>query len=111
MFPSLKLQPPDDRSGIVAGRPKVLASIPRPRVILNLGARWLTKRWPPKHYAEIGRRAVARFGGGLVAVGAREDQPLVDAMARHIAPLRVLDLCGQTRLPQLAALSPQLKPI
>ena len=38
-------------------------------------------------------------------MGAAEDRPLVDALARHIAPLRVLDLCGQTRLPQLAALS------
>jgi heptosyltransferase-1 len=83
----------------------VLAAVPRPRVILNLGARWLTKRWPPEHYAEIGRRAVSKFGGGLIAVGAAEDRPLVDALARHIAPLRVLDLCGQTRLPQLAALS------
>jgi heptosyltransferase-1 len=84
---------------------EVLAAVPRPRVILNLGARWLTKRWPPEHYAEIGRRAVAQFGAGLIAVGASEDRPLVDALARHTAPLRVLDLCGQTRLPQLAALS------
>ncbi|MGP0064739.1 MAG: glycosyltransferase family 9 protein [Isosphaeraceae bacterium] len=84
---------------------EVLVEVPRPRVILNLGARWLTKRWPPKHYAEIGRRVASNFGGGLIAVGAREDRPLVDALARHAGPLRVLDLCGQTRLPQLAALS------
>ena len=79
--------------------------MPRPRIILNLGARWLTKRWPPEHYAEIGRRAVSKFGGGLIAVGAAEDRPLVDALARHLAPIRLLDLCGRTRLPQLAALS------
>ena len=84
---------------------EVLAEVPRPRVVLNLGARWLTKRWPPEHYAEIGRRAIAKFGGGLIAVGASEDRPLVDALARHAAPTRLLDLCGRTRLPQLAALS------
>jgi heptosyltransferase I len=84
---------------------EVLAAVPRPRIILNLGARWLTKRWPPEHYAEIGRRAIARFGGGLIAVGAAEDRLLVDALVRHGGPLRVLDLCGQTRLPQLAALA------
>ena len=83
---------------------EVLDAVPRPRVILNLGARWLTKRWPPEHYAEIGRRAIAKFGGGLIAVGAAEDRPLVDALAHHTAPLGVLDLCGRTRLPQLAAL-------
>ena len=84
---------------------EVLAAMPRPRIILNLGARWLTKRWPPEHYAEIGRRVISRFGGGLIAVGASEDRPLVDALARHLAPIRLLDLCGWTRLPQLAALS------
>jgi heptosyltransferase-1 len=82
---------------------QTLAAVCRPRVILNLGARWPTKRWPPHHFAEIGRRAVSEFGAGLVAVGASEDRPLVDALAAHITPLQILDLCGQTRLPQLAA--------
>ncbi len=90
----------DDR----AWASEVLAEVPRPRVILNLGARWLTKRWPPEHFAEIGRRILAKFGGGLIAVGASEDRALVDALARHAAPATILDLCGQTRLPQLAAL-------
>jgi heptosyltransferase I len=84
---------------------QTLSAVPRPRVILNLGTRWPTKRWPPHHFAEIARRCVSEFGAGLVAVGAAEDRPLVDALAGHIAPLRALDLCGQTRLPQLAALS------
>jgi ADP-heptose:LPS heptosyltransferase len=84
---------------------QTLADVPRPCVILNLGARWLTKRWPPGHFAEIGRRAVSEFGAGLIAVGAPEDRPLVDALAGRLAPLRLLDLCGRTRLPQLAALS------
>ena len=29
-----------------------------PRIVLNVGARWLTKRWPPEHFAEVGRRLV-----------------------------------------------------
>src|SRR5207253_7701001 len=58
----------------------MLAAVPRPRVVLNLGARWLTKRWPPEHFAEIGRRAVTEFGAGLIAVGAAQDRPLVDAL-------------------------------
>jgi ADP-heptose:LPS heptosyltransferase len=82
-----------------------LASLPSPRILLNLGARWLTKRWPPAHFAEIGRRAVAKFAASLIAVGAPGDQSLVDELAHHLAPLPLLDLCGKTRLPHLAALA------
>jgi lipopolysaccharide heptosyltransferase I len=84
---------------------QALEALPRPRVVLNLGARWPTKRWPPQHFAAIGRRAVADFAAGLIAVGAAEDRPLVDALARQVAPWPLLDLCGQTRLRQLAALT------
>ncbi len=84
---------------------ETLASVPSPRVILNLGARWLTKRWPPEHFAEIARRAVAEFGAGLVCVGARVDMPLAAALRQAIAPLPVLDLTAKTTLLQLAALA------
>jgi ADP-heptose:LPS heptosyltransferase len=79
--------------------------VPVPRIVLNLGARWLTKRWPPEHYAEIGRRAVGEFGAGLIAVGAPADRPLVDALLHLLAPGSVLDLCGKTSLLQLAAIA------
>jgi len=84
---------------------EVLASVPRPRLILNLGARWLTKRWPPEHFAEIARRAVVEFGAGLVCVGARVDLPLAERLRDRLAPLPVLDLSGRTTLLQLAALA------
>ena len=87
-----------------------LESLPRPWVAFNVGARWLTKQWPPAHFAEIARRAQAERGAGLILVGAPEDRPLVDAVRSHLgqstdAPL---DLCGATTLPQLAALASQL---
>jgi lipopolysaccharide heptosyltransferase I len=85
----------------------MLEGAPRPRVVLNAGARWHTKRWPPEHFAEIGSRAVAEFGATLVAVGSASDRPFVDAVRRQLGPLDVLDLCGQTRLKQLAALALQ----
>ncbi len=84
---------------------EVLAGVPRPRLVLNVGARWETKRWPPEHFAEVARRAVGRFGAGLVAVGAPEDRPLVAALREALAPIRLLDLCAGTSLPQLAALA------
>jgi heptosyltransferase I len=82
-----------------------LAGVPAPRLVVNLGARWPTKRWPPAHFAEIARRAAITRGAGLVAVGAAEDRPAVAAFREAVQPLAVLDLCGRTTLPQLAALA------
>jgi ADP-heptose:LPS heptosyltransferase len=84
---------------------EVMAGVPRPRLALNLGARWETKRWPPAHFAEIARRAVAARGAGLVAVGAPEDGPGVEELKGRLAPVPVLDLCGRTTLAQLAAVA------
>ncbi len=84
-----------------------LERLPRPWVALNVGARWLTKRWPPEHFAEVARRAQGRLGAGLILVGAPEDRPLVDLLSANLDPhcLAPLDLCGRTTLPQLAALA------
>ena len=86
---------------------EALAGAPRPRLGLNLGARWETKRWPPTHFAEIARRAVWERGAGLFAVGAPEDRPFVAELIARVAPIRLVNLCGLTTLPQLAALGEQ----
>ena len=91
---------PDDR----LWAREILKPSPMPRIILNLGAQWLTKRWPPEHFAEIARRASAQFGAGLIAIGSSGDRPLVDALKHAAAPIAILDLCGRTTLKQLAAL-------
>ncbi len=84
---------------------QVLEPVGRPLLMLNMGARWETKRWPPEHFAEIARRAVARHDAGLVTVGAPEDRPIVEAFARLIEGIPIVDLCGRTTLPKLAALA------
>lgn len=85
-----------------------LAAVPGPRLALNLGAHWITKRWPPEKFAQVARLAVQHFHAGLVALGAPEDRPLVDSLTRALHPIPVLDLCGRTSLPQLAALCSRL---
>jgi heptosyltransferase I len=84
---------------------ETLERLPMPRIVLNLGAQWLTKRWPPEHFAEIARRAFEGYGAGLIAVGSAGDRPLVEALKTHAAPISILDLCGRTGLHQLAALA------
>lgn len=84
---------------------EALAGLPRPVVVFNPGARWLTKRWPPEHFAAVARRAAAERGAGVVVVGSPEDRPLADAVLRSLGPVAALDLCGRTTLPQLAAVA------
>lgn len=82
----------------------VLAPWPAPRLVLNLGARWITKRWPPASFAAVARRAALERGAALIAVGSPEDRPLVEELAAALGPLPLLDLCGRTTLPRLTAL-------
>ena len=67
-------------------------------------AHWLTKRWPPEHFAEVARCA-AEFGAGLIAVGSADDRPCAMALRRMLKAAGVLDLTGATSLIQLAALA------
>jgi ADP-heptose:LPS heptosyltransferase len=79
-----------------------LAALPRPIVAVAVGAKWVTKRWPPPHFAELLRRMQNDFGGSAVFVGTGEDSA---ASQEVIANLRgpALDLTGRTSLPRLAA--------
>src|SRR5262249_50764724 len=79
-----------------------LAGRQRPWVFLGVGARWMTKRWPPGHFAELARAALARFGGTIVFVGGPDETPLAAAVAARLDGPSV-DLTGRTTLPQLAA--------
>lgn len=73
---------------------------PRPWLAFGVGSRWLTKRWPPGHFAELARRAHERFGGTAVFVGAPEEAELADQAAARLAG-PVCRLTGKTTLPQL----------
>jgi lipopolysaccharide heptosyltransferase II len=81
---------------------ELLRELPRPWVVLGAGSRWLTKRWPPEHFAALAGRARAEFGGSAVLVGGSDEASLSAAVrARLHGPS--LDLTGRTALPQLAA--------
>ena len=84
---------------------EALVGVPNPRLVMNPGGRWPTKRWPPVRFAEVARRAVAEFGVGLVVVGAEEDKALAVELCERLTGLAVRDLCCMTSLPQLASVA------
>jgi heptosyltransferase-1 len=76
---------------------------PHPWLMLGPGARWMTKRWPPEHFAALARRTWDAFGGTIFFVGGAEETLAATAVRRRLSgPCR--DLTGRTTLPQLAAL-------
>jgi lipopolysaccharide heptosyltransferase I len=81
---------------------RTLDDLPRPVIAVAVGAKWLTKRWPAAHFAEILNRAHAHFGGSCAFLGSGDDAALSrDVAARLRGP--ALDLTGATALPRLAA--------
>jgi heptosyltransferase I len=79
-----------------------LAAAPRPWLMLGVGARWQTKRWPPEHFALLAQLAQGRFGGTAVFVGGPDEKLAAQQTARRLSgPVR--DLTGRTTLPQLVA--------
>jgi lipopolysaccharide heptosyltransferase I len=86
---------------------EALRGCPRPWLAFGVGARWVTKRWPPGHFAALGRRAQARVGGTVVFVGGPDEVELARATGEQLAgPWR--NLSGRTTLPQLTALLAQV---
>ncbi len=80
-----------------------LADLPRPWIAIAAGARWLTKRWPIAHFAELANRMFHAYGGSAILVGAPDDNALsLDLSQQLRGPFR--DLTGQTSLPRLAAI-------
>jgi lipopolysaccharide heptosyltransferase I len=88
--------------GEVEAASRELAALPRPVVAVAVGAKWVTKRWPTTHFAELLQRAQNQFGGSCVFLGTAEDTL---ASQEVLGKLRgpALDLTGKTSLPRLAA--------
>ncbi len=80
-----------------------LTGLPRPWLAVAVGAKWVTKRWLPGHFAELLKRGQSRFGGTCLFIGTREDTTSSQEVMRGLpGPSR--DLTNRTSLPRLAAL-------
>jgi lipopolysaccharide heptosyltransferase I len=79
---------------------------PKPWLMLNLGTRWETKRWPVQHFQELAQLAIQRAGGSVVLVGSGAERGLAAAF-QHGFHGGLVDLTGSTTLGQLAAVLKQ----
>ena len=81
----------------------MLVSQPRPYLMVGVGARWMTKRWPPEHFAGLIHKAQERWGGTAIFVGGQDETAAARIVARKLRG-QFLDLTGGTTLRQLAAI-------
>jgi len=70
-------------------------------IALQPGARWMNKRWPIEHFADLVRLLASDFADLRFAVlGGAADAPLGSMIAQAV-PRRCLDLTGKSSLPEM----------
>ncbi len=82
---------------------KLISHLPRPWVILGPGSRWLTKRWLPAHFAEIGNRLRDKITASIILVGSPDEANLSKEVNQTLNG-HTLDLTGKTTIGVLAGL-------
>lgn len=80
-----------------------LGALPRPIVAIHAGAQWETKRWPPRHFAEVARRAQTEFGASVLLIGGPGEGQLADEIAAGLVG-PYANFAERTQLLELAAL-------
>lgn len=81
------------------------APFPTPRLALIPGAaRGPSKRWPADRFLAVARVWIEHTRGTALWLGTPEDHPLCQSLHRELPPANSLNLAGQTKLPEFAAL-------
>jgi heptosyltransferase I len=70
-------------------------------MVIQPGARWLNKRWPVQHYAELIRLLAADKPEFRFAIMGSKDDKEAGATLAQAAPERCLDLTGKVSLPEM----------
>lgn len=75
----------------------------RPLIAINPSARWQTKIWSFKRYAELTDKIVSELNVQTILIGSRDDKDRV-AQVSSMMKTEHINLCSKTTLLQLAAL-------
>ena len=93
----LPVQPPAWKLNFpAAGQPG-----PSPRVGYLPCSRWVTKNWPPAHFAKLLPALHAQCGGSAWLFGSPADRAVCDALAQAAPEAAVFNRCGATSLVEL----------
>lgn len=103
--PRLRLTPEDDaKADRLAGQLGLARD--RSWVVIQPGARYWFKAWPPERFAELADRLNGRFGCQILVGGSPEEEPLARSVVRQ-AKSPLLTIAGRTDVRTLAALLKQ----
>ncbi|MGE4357359.1 MAG: lipopolysaccharide heptosyltransferase II [Candidatus Omnitrophota bacterium] len=72
-------------------------------IVLNPGANWLLKRWPPKYFGILGDMLTKKIGVKIVISGADKDREIAQEIAEYMK-IKPIILAGKTNLKQLGSL-------
>ena len=93
------------RAGELLRRARTSTGAHGPIVAIHVGARnGQAKRWPPAHIAALADRLIAELDALVVLTGAPNEAPLAQAAMRAASSDRLVNLTGQTTIPELIAL-------
>jgi predicted lipopolysaccharide heptosyltransferase III len=100
--PRVWLRPEDD-AGVRRLVERLDVPIDRPWVVIQPGARYWFKAWPPERFAELADQLTDRFGCQVLVGGSREEAALTKTVVTQ-AKSRLLSIAGLTYVRTLAAL-------
>jgi heptosyltransferase-1 len=89
---------------VIREKIEVMNSPGRPLVVVNPMARWKTKLWHERRFAELADRLVKDKNAVVIFTGSREDRPVIDRMLAMMSG-RAVNWAGETTLKELAALA------
>ncbi len=78
----------------------------KPVIAVNPVAKWETKLWDNKKFAELGDRLVNDYGVEIIFTGSRDDLPVIEDIISHMQTKAAI-MTGKTTLKMLAAVFEQ----
>lgn len=79
-----------------------------PLIGIHVSGGRLVKQWPEDRFREVAQRLIEDRRAVLVLTGAAGDRLLVDIVKTGLPSKRIIDICGQSDLPTLAAVLQRL---
>ena len=105
-LPDCNLAPPEPARRAIQQTLRTHDLVPKQFIVLVPGSAHAYKCWPAERFARVAEAVHRQYGWPAVVVGTENERPCADAV-RAAAAAPVIDLTGQTAIPELVALFAQ----